>query len=128
MKDFRTEKLAGILQHSKRDWVKTGGSLVCKVLGDVRAKACIASSWCSNQLDCIDVTLVRPSLGVIDKERFLFKDYFADKRCSQNAPLWSTFLDESGKWNFEQYTWCLPTKQDFKSIAEAIDLYLDMMI
>ena len=81
----------------------------------------VAKVWCES--DCVRVKIVNKKEGEIDNGTFPFANYFKPKQCSKNAPKWHQHID-NGDWYFSNYEHCLPTIEDFISIASAIEKYI----
>ena len=61
--------------------------------------------------------------GEIDMTQLYFSQYFTPKRVSPGSPWWNQHID-NGKWYFSNYEHCLPTDDDYKAIADALDDYI----
>ena len=61
--------------------------------------------------------------GEIDKTELPFSQYFTQKRVSPGSPWWDQSI-RNGKWEFSNYEHCLPTRDDYAAIADALDDYI----
>ena len=111
----------GIMQHSKRH---TTGVIAGNAILYQMDNGNIAKCYCES--NGVVVFIINKKEGEVDRSRFPFANYFKPKQCSPNAPKWNQTI-ENGKWYFSQYAHCLPTVEDFRSIASAVDRYIDLM-
>lgn len=101
------------------DFTIAGNYLVAPMNNGNVAKLCCESNG-------VRAEILNKKEGTVDRTLFPFANYFSMKRCSPGAPLWHQHI-ENGKWYFSQYSHCLPTPDDYKRIADAVDAYLDIM-
>lgn len=66
------------------------------------------------------VEVINRTGGRVDAPVLPFSCYFAAVQCSPGAPLWYPCID-GNNWRFCQYSHCLPTRDDFWAIADALD-------
>ena len=77
---------------------------------------------CSNT--AIICEAVNRTGGKVDRTELPFSSYFTPKRCSPNAPFWHQSID-GNDWRYAKTDpHCLPTKDDFKDLADAVDDYI----
>lgn len=81
------------------------------------------------KISCRDDSLVCWTInrtgGEVDKTELPFECYFAPVRCSANAPWWTPCID-GNDWRYPNEKHCHPKEDDFATIAEAIDDYVNM--
>lgn len=64
--------------------------------------------------------------GEVDRTELPFSSYFTPKRCSPNAPLWHQGI-EGNNWRYAKTDpHCLPTRDDFEALADAVDDYIHL--
>lgn len=80
--------------------------------------------WCYELGVSADV--INKVNGKIDSVDFPFANYFAPTQCSVNSPKWTQHID-NGTWYFENtYKHVLPKESDYKNLAEALSVYIEM--
>ena len=62
--------------------------------------------------------------GEVDLTELPFSQYFTQKRVSPGSPWWDQSIQRDGKWLFSNDEHCLPTKEDYAAIADALDDYI----
>lgn len=66
--------------------------------------------------------------GEVDRTELPYSEYFTMKRCSPGAPAWHQCID-GNDWRYAKTDkHCLPTQDDFCSIANGIDDYVGLFM
>lgn len=104
-------------------YVKTEGTEVGDCIYYQLTDKLMAKAYCADT--SISVTIINRLDGEIDQVQFPFENYFTPKQCSPSSPKWHQHID-NGKWYFANYPHCLPTPDDYKAIATAMEKYFDL--
>lgn len=111
--------IRSVMEYSSLTGTELGNFFIVPMQNGNVAKCCCEANG-------VRVEIVNKKEGVVDRTIFPFANYFTQKKCSPNAPMWDQHI-ENGKWYFQQYAHCLPTPQDFRQLACAVDTYIRMM-
>ena len=118
-----------IMSHGKIQGRPTGDCMYYNLGGQRLAKARVTggrpdlSIPTAGESHGVKVDIISKVTGIIDSCYFPFQNYFKPVQCSPSAPTWYQYV-HNGKWNFCEKKHVLPTEDDYKNLAGAIEEYI----